>query len=354
MTAHQWIALIPAYEPGPELPELVHQARRAGLEPVVVDDGSGEAWRETFAQLRENAAVITHERNRGKGRAIKTGLAYIRENFAGSYVVVTLDADGQHNIGDALRVCQAAQEQPDALILGSRTLNRKDVPRRSRFGNAVTCLVYRLVTGLSIQDTQTGLRAFSSQLLPELAQIAGERYEYEMRVLLHCARRRIPVRELPIQTIYIDNNAASHFSTVKDSCRVYGEILKFSASSFTGFLVDFGLFSLLVSLTGRLTVSNVCARAVSASVNFTINRTLVFKSKEKLLSAALQYFAMAAAILLANTLLLRLLADGLGLNRYIAKLGVELAMFSVSYFVQRKVIFRRRPKAQPHPQRETR
>ncbi|MCD8117676.1 MAG: bifunctional glycosyltransferase family 2/GtrA family protein [Oscillospiraceae bacterium] len=351
MTAHQWIALIPAYEPGPELPELVHQARRAGLEPVVVDDGSGEAWREVFAQLRSTAAVITHEQNRGKGRAIKTGLAYIRENFAGSYVVVTLDADGQHRIEDALRVCQAAQEQPDALILGSRILNREDVPRRSRFGNTVTRRVYRLVTGLPVQDTQTGLRAFSFQLLREFEHIAGERYEYEMRVLLHCARRHIPIREVPIRTIYIDNNAASHFSTVRDSCRVYGEILKFSASSFTGFLVDYGLFSLLVSLTGRMIAANVCARAVSASVNFTINRTLVFKSKEKLLKAALQYFALAAAILLANTLLLRLLAEGLGLNRYLAKLAVELAMFSVNYLVQRKVIFRR---TQARPQRQTR
>ncbi|MCD7844452.1 MAG: bifunctional glycosyltransferase family 2/GtrA family protein [Oscillospiraceae bacterium] len=352
MTAHQWIALIPAYEPGPELPELVHQARRAGLEPVVVDDGSGEAWREMFARLRETAAVITHERNHGKGRAIKTGLAYIQESFAGSYVVVTLDGDGQHKIEDALRVCQAAQEQPDALILGSRALDGKNTPRRSRFGNGITRWVYRLTTGLPLQDTQTGLWAFSSQLVPELSQLAGERYEYEMGVLLHCARNHIPIREIPIEAIYIDSNAASHFSTVKDSCLVYGEILKFSASSFTGFLVDYGLFSLLVSLTGRLTLANICARAVSACVNFTINRTLVFKSREKLLSAALQYFALAAAILLANTLLLHLLAEGLGLNRYAAKLGVELAMFSVSYLVQRKVIFRRRP--HPRPQRQTR
>lgn len=352
MTAHQWIALIPAYEPGPALPELVHQARRAGLEPVVVDDGSGDAWREMFADLRDVATVLTHERNHGKGRAIKTGLAYIRKNFAGSYVVVTLDGDGQHKIEDALRVCQTAQEQPDALILGSRTLGEKSVPRRSRFGNAVTRRVYRLATGLSIQDTQTGLRAFSSQLLPVLAEIAGERYEYEMRVLLHCARKHIPIQEVPIETIYIDNNASSHFSTVKDSCRVYGEILKFSASSFTGFLVDYGLFSLLVSLTGRLVVSNICARAVSASVNFTINRTLVFKSREKLLRTALQYFALAATILLANTLLLRLLAEGLGLNRYAAKLSVEVIMFFVNYLVQRKVIFRRRP--HPRFQRQTR
>lgn len=339
-----WIALIPAYEPEKTMLDLLSQARDAGFEPVVVDDGSKKPEaRELFARARTMATVLTHDRNRGKGRALKTGLAYIRENYAGDYVVVTLDADGQHKTDDARRVCLAAQAEPEALVLGSRVFGA-GTPLRSRIGNGATRLVYRLTTGVALADTQTGLRAFTNRLLPELEGISGERYEYEMNVLLRLARQEVPIREVPIETIYINNNAGSHFSTVRDSCLVYGEILKFSASSLVGFGVDYGLYSLLLALTGRLILANVCARVVSAGVNFTLNRRVVFKSRESLFRSALQYFALAAAILLANTLLLRILADGLGLNRYGAKLCVEAALFIVSFLVQSRVIFRsRRP-----------
>ena len=341
------IALIPAYEPGSLLIDLLHNVCNAGLTAIVIDDGSGEAFLDIFKQAAKLAVVLTHPENYGKGRAIKTGLRYIEKHFSDDYTVVTMDADGQHQVSDAVRICEAAERRPDALILGSREL-RKNVPLRSRFGNTVTRCVYSVSTKLHVHDTQTGLRAFNAALIPFLLNIRGERYEYEMNVLLEFARMKIPIEEIEISTIYIDNNAGSHFDTVKDSYRVYKEIIKFSASSLVSFLVDYGLYSLLTVLTVglgttvSLTVSNVTARVISASANYTINRKIVFKSKKSIGKSALQYFALASAILVGNTFVLSMLTEQLGMNRYAAKLLTELIFFSLSWLVQRFFIFRKK------------
>lgn len=347
MTNQIWIALIPAYEPERLMLSLLNEVRDTGLKAVVIDDGSGPAYSHIFKRASESAVVLTHPENYGKGHAIKTGLQYIQEHFSSHYTVVTMDADGQHQVSDAMRVCLAAERHPNSLILGSRQL-KDNVPPRSRFGNTVTRCVYSLSTGIHVHDTQTGLRAFSAALIPSLLEIAGERYEYEMNVLLEFARREIPIEEIPISTIYIENNTGSHFDTLKDSYRVYKEIIKFSASSLVSFLMDYGLYSLLAILTGGLgtaasvTVSNIMARIASASVNYTINRKLVFKSEKNIWQSAIQYFVLAAAILLGNTLTLNVLVEQLGMNRYSAKLIVEILFFVLSWIVQRFFIFRNR------------
>jgi putative flippase GtrA len=230
------------------------------------------------------------------------------------------------------------------LILGSRAL-RENVPLRSQFGNTVTRTVFALFTGHPIHDTQTGLRAFHTSLIPALLQIEGDRYEYEMNVLLEFSRGRIPIVEVEISTIYLENNSRSHFNTLRDSFRVYKEIIKFSASSLICFGVDYGLYSLLTLATGSLTLANISARVVSASLNYYINRRHVFKSDHSVLKSGLQYAALAVAILAVNTLLLSLLVDHAGLNRYAAKLLTEAILFMASWFIQRYLIFHKRPAA---------
>jgi putative flippase GtrA len=241
---------------------------------------------------------------------------------------------------------EAAEQSPYSLVLGSRLL-QENVPLRSRFGNTVTRYIYRLSTGLYVHDTQTGLRAFSKALIPDLLEIKGDRYEYEMNVLLEFSRKKIRIEEVGISTIYIDNNAASHFSTVKDSFRIYKEIIKFSASSFVSFLLDYGLFAILSILTAGLgsavsiPLSNIASRIVSASANYTINKKLVFKSNKSIGKSALQYFVLAAVILIGNTLALSLFTHHLGMNQYGAKILTEVIFFTLSWAVQRFFIFKK-------------
>ena len=338
------IALIPAYEPDERLTALAEQMQHRGFLVLIVDDGSGSAYQPVFAAAERFAQVFRHEKNHGKGAAIKTGLAWVAEHVNGPFTVVTMDADGQHLPEDAARICAAAEMEPDTLILGGRRFTGT-VPLRSRFGNGVTRWVFRLSTGAKVYDTQTGLRAFSDRLLPVLRTVKGERYEYEMNTLMQWAQEGRQLRELTIETIYQDGNRSSHFHPLRDSARIYLEILKFSASSLMSFVLDYGLFCLFSLLSGSVVFSNIAARLISGAANYTVNRMLVFQSRAGVGSSLLQYTLLAAAVLAVNTLSLWLLTVGFGMNRYLAKILTEIALFAASYFVQKRWIFRNKEAA---------
>lgn len=138
---------------------------------------------------------------------------------------------------------------------------------------------------------------------------------------------------------------------------IYREILRFSAASLASFLLDYGLFALLAHLTAGLgamqgvVLSNVGARVVSVSFNYTVNRRLVFGSDARPLRSAVQYALLAAGILVGNTVVLGLLVDGLGANRLAAKLVTETGFFLVSWLVQRNCIFKDKGPSQGAGQR---
>lgn len=344
--ARQWIILIPAYEPEETLVDLLREIKTLGYEAVVVDDGSGKAYEDRMLRCAPLAHLLTHEVNRGKGRALKTGMAYIRSHYHGDYGIVTMDADGQHTISDMQKICAQADKHAGVLILGTRYLTGK-VPPRSRLGNSLTRWVYRMTTGVSIYDTQTGLRAFDSRLVSEFMDIPGERYEYEMKVLLECAKRHIPMVEVPIETVYINDNASSHFNVLRDSFHIYKEIFRFCATSIAGFCVDYlfySIFGFLLSGSGTagLAAANVCARLISGSFNYAVNKCYVFKSEKNTAKTAVQYVALAAGILVGNTALLGFMTGKLGINKYAAKLFVEIFFFFISWTVQKFVIFRKK------------
>ena len=357
---NRYIALIPAYEPDEKLKKLADELAERGFDIVVVDDGSGPDHAELFEALSQNATVLTHAVNRGKGAALKTGLSYINKYMAYTEsvltpagaetvsgrdaVIVTVDADGQHLPDDVLRVAEISAQRRDALVLGSRALS-EDIPVRSRFGNTITRHVYSAATGVHVHDTQTGLRAFHRSLIPRLLQIEGDRYEYEINMLMQLAAEGVPIIEERIETVYEDYNSGSHFRTVRDSFRVYKEILKFSASSLASFAIDYGMYALLLAATGAagiansLVISNIGARLVSGTANYMMNRKLVFRSRTGFAKSAAQYFLLAAFILAGNTIVLSTLAGTLGVNRFAAKLITEVIFFAISWTVQKYVIF---------------
>ncbi|MGN0305307.1 MAG: GtrA family protein [Lachnospiraceae bacterium] len=337
----KFIALIPVFEPSPVLIEILTQLKKLGMEIVLVDDGSEADFGEVFSKASLFAEIITHPVNRGKGAALKTGMEYIRRNYGKNCIIVTVDGDGQHRTKDAERLCRMAAKYPEGLVLGCREL-KGNVPLKSRIGNMLTRWIFVLLTGIRLKDTQTGLRAFRATLIPLLLSIPGERYEYEMKVLLEFARKKILIQEVEIDTIYLDNNSASHFHLWRDSFLIYKELLKFSAASFVGFLVDYALYSLLIFTTSNLRIANVGARIISATVNYILNRRFVFRSTKSIFVSTIQYILLATAILFFNTLLLEFLADTCQINRMLAKLCSETVFFFVSWLVQRCVIFKKK------------
>lgn len=337
MKKYKFIALIPAYNPNELLIDLVDRLNKEkDITIVVVNDGSKKECDKVFKAIKNKCNLIEHGVNKGKGAALKTGYAYIKENFD-NYIVVTLDCDGQHKIEDAKKLYDYNIEHLDSLVLGSREFD-KDVPLRSKLGNTITRYVYKIVSKTNVRDTQTGLRSFSNDLMDLMLDIPGERYEYEINVLLEVAKCEIPIHEITIETIYIDNNSGSHFNPIKDSFKIYKEILKYSLSSILSFCIDFILFKIFLGFL-NLQLANISARIISASCNFTMNRKFVFKNKSNIFKAIISYVALAICILFLNTIILTLLV-GIGVSTLVAKLLTEVTLFFLSYFVQHSFIFK--------------
>ena len=338
------IALIPSYEPNDALLKVVTELLENSFTVVVVNDGSSEQYNEIFNKLPKEVHYLAYEVNQGKGHALKYGFSYIKDHFDEDTIIVTLDSDGQHRVVDAMKICEVCEEN-NGIVLGSRYFG-KGTPRKSRFGNFMARMTFLISTRHKVYDTQTGLRAFDYSLLERLIGIKGERYEYEMNVLLDAVRHNIPLKEERIETIYINDNAGTHYNPFKDTLRIFKEVIKFSLSSLIGFLVDYATFTLLtlipVSWEHWTLACNVIARIISASVNFTINYNLVFKSKEKVWIAILKYALLAIFILGCNTALLWLLVEQAGMNKYLAKVIVEITMFITSWLVQRLFVFRKK------------
>ncbi|MEV4513279.1 glycosyltransferase family 2 protein [Dactylosporangium sp. NPDC049525] len=222
------IILLPVYEPGHGLVTTVTSLHDAtpGTQLVVVDDGSGPASARVLRDAEDlGCTVLRHDTNRGKGAALKTGFRHIGAAHPG-HAVVCADPDGQHHVADILRVA-AHVDVSGRMVLGVRRFEGR-VPLRSRFGNTVTRLLFRAATGRRVQDTQTGLRGFPANLLDWLGEVPGERFEYEMNVLLHAARTGRPIDETVITTTYIGDNGTSHFGSIADSARVYRPLLRYA------------------------------------------------------------------------------------------------------------------------------
>ena len=333
--------LIPAYKPDDKLVALTDQLlTHDDLKLVVVDDGSGEAFRPVFGALDKSVTLISYPDNKGKGGALKTGIRYIMDHMPECERLVTADADGQHRYADIRRVLDKSEEMPGALVLGSRAFDG-DVPLRSRFGNAMTRQVFAIASGVKVRDTQTGLRGFDRDGMRLFVDVPGDRYEYEINMLLTAARAEMPIYEVTIETVYLNDNESSHFNPLKDSLRIYACILKFACSSLICFGIDYVLFQLLRTFIPLTWVSNLLARIVSASVNFTLNKKLVFKGNEKTLPAVLKYAALAVFIYLIDTAILALLYEKLGWSRYVVKIISGLLGYLISFSVQGRIVHRK-------------
>ena len=337
--------IIPAYKPDEKLLGLLKQFEgNDAFAPVVVDDGSGADYRAIFDALPAGVTLLRHPQNRGKGAALKTAFAHVLAHMPQCDQAVTADADGQHRYEDILRVCDRARQCPEALVLGSRTFDGS-VPLRSRFGNGVTRHVFSIASGVKVFDTQTGLRAFGREAMARFCQVPGDRYEYEINMLLTAAQSGMPVVEEWIETVYLNDNASSHFNPFRDSLKIYLCILKFSASSLLSFIIDYVLALLLKALTASwpaavsLNFSVIVARLVSGTVNFTVNRKVVFKGNETLGRAIVKYVALAAAILALNLGLMHLFTS-MGWPFALAKIVTEVLLFCLSFVVQGKFVYR--------------
>ncbi len=343
--------LIPAYNPDEKLLELLQKLRGRFSRIVLVDDGS-TSGREIFPKAEKYVEkILVHERNRGKGAALKTGFAYLGD----STDVITADADGQHTPEDIAKIAEGLKTHRGGIVLGVRSFSGK-VPFRSRFGNWWTRWFFFLMTGLMVRDTQTGLRGIPAELLPRIAAIPGDRYEYEMAMLADAKRHPERPLQIPIETVYIDSNAKSHFNPILDTIRIYRSLLQFCLSSVLAFLIDNGVFAAVIwFLADKATyrrndifVALLVARFISSHFNYFYNRYVVFRrdrgAKKRPHRSYYGYFGLVIAIAAASYALTEgcsAILDVRGVAITVVKIVADAILFVVSYLVQKKFIFRR-------------
>lgn len=344
--------VIPAYCPAPSLVDYVAQLLSVQNGPVtVVDDGSGGDYTAVFAALEplKGCTVLHHTQNRGKGAAIKTAVAWYREHAQNLDGIITADCDGQHAVSDVVRMAQALEESPQALVLGTRTFG-PGTPRRGSAGNHVISWVMNALYGIDLTDTQTGLRGLPNRLMSTLETLAGDRYEYELNMLIEANRRCVPFVLVPIETIYFDNNAGSHYRTVIDTLHIVAllsrGLIQYGLSSALSAAVDVVSYAVLVKLvllalpfTPRLVIAAVAARAVSSVVNYSCNRRLPYVQNARVTSTMPRYYVLWAFQLAASIGLVALLYQA-GVDELLAKLLVDLGLAIASYQVQMRWVFR--------------
>ena len=366
-TAKDVAILIPSYQPDGKLPPYVQALREAGFAKiVVVDDGSGAAYDAIFESLAQGedpaVHVIRYPDNHGKGFALRTGMQYLLDACPACAFIITADSDGQHTVPDTLRMAEAMHENGEGLLLGSRDFSLGHVPAKSRMGNRITTVVFRALYGQYVGDTQTGLRGFARALLPRFLQTRGDRYEYEMNQLIDCSIEAIPIRALPIETVYENNNEGSHFHPVRDSWRIYKVILsrffRFIAASLASFCVDYALYLLVnemlrthvpalnayvsflpMRVIARIALAALLARVVSSVFNYFVNRKFVCASREKVLDTFLRYVGTVLVVVGISAWLTSGLHIWFGWSDNLVKVPVDISLFFLSYYLQRRWVF---------------
>ncbi|MCR4611827.1 MAG: bifunctional glycosyltransferase family 2/GtrA family protein [Lachnospiraceae bacterium] len=338
------IIIIPALNPDLRLCYLVNELKNLGLNDIVIiDDGSTKRvhdGKNIFHEITKMGCILhRHNANLGKGAAIKSGIKTAIKTYGNNIEIITCDADGQHLPKDIRRVADALKENPTSLILGTRDFSGENVPKKSKYGNKITSLFFRITKKKKCPDTQTGLRGIPNCLIPLALEEQGQRYEYEMNFLSDAADINDMIY-VPIETVYEDGNKTSHFRPVQDSLLVYGRPLRYASSSLISTVAEYALFILLEMFLGSgAFFAQAGSRIFSGIINFALNKYWAFGSKRSGSRELIRYSILFGAQLLISATLITALSYVM--SAVIAKIIVDTCLFFISYQIQRRWVFKK-------------
>ena len=354
------VVLIPSLNPGKEFIDYAKElTKNNNVNLIVIDDGSREEFKYIFEEIGKcnKTVVLTHAVNLGKGRGLKTGFNYYINNFDKKKYpgIITADSDGQHKVEDVLAIGkELAKMKGEGIILGTRDFNLDNVPFKSRNGNKITTFVFKLLYGKKINDTQTGLRGISYDFAKKCISMEGERFDYEINMLIKAVREKVPLYEHTIETVYFDNNSETHFHPIRDSWKIYKvmlrEFFKFTISGLSSALLDIILFTIFYNLFNKsldvklaILVSTICARILSSLYNYNINKNVVFQNKAK--NTITKYYILCACQAFLSWLLVDKLFEMITIpHPSFVKVIVDFILFLVSYKIQQNWVFKNKAK----------
>lgn len=350
------VILIPSLNPDEKLVPYVEELIGQGFSHIiVVNDGSAKEYDPMFSSLEGMGCILLkHAVNCGKGRALKNGFNEFLNRFGEDEEIcgiITADSDGQHLVKDVVRMDQQMTEagrNKEQLLLGVRDFDQANVPPKSKFGNKLTCFFFRLLYGLKISDTQTGLRGLTTKCVKDVLALKGERFEYETSMLIAAVRNQIPVEQLRIETVYLENNSGTHFRPLQDSVIIYsillGEFIKYILSSLSASIIDIALFSVFAAWipgTKGIWIATVLARAVSSFYNYSMNRKVVFASSSGMKNSLWRYYLLCVVQGACSAGLVSGFVNLLHVPKTVCKIVVDTILFFISYQIQRRFVFMR-------------
>lgn len=349
--------LISSLDPDRQLCEFVDGLIEEGFPKIIiVNDGSVPESEKIFKKCRkhEQCIVIDHEKNLGKGSALKTGMKYYLDELEGFDGIVTCDCDGQHSAKDAAKVARLIGGRENALILGSRDFSEENVPKNRSVGNRITRWVMSAVYKKSLKDTQTGLRGIPNKLIGRFLGIDGKRFDFEMNMLIECIKNDIEIIETPVSTIYIDGNRNTHFRVVRDSVRIYwpmcGKLIKFMLSALGCYCLELIAFTLLTKYVfdeldaGMAFLPQAISKVVSCTGNFIINKHTVFKTKGSSLDPLLKYIMTLVMLVALSSTFMSMLMEFMNIEMgssavMLIKILVDFFCMTLNFTLQRKWVF---------------
>lgn len=343
------LIIIPAYNPPIKLFEsLLTKLEGAFKHVLIVNDGSDESFNDFFKKLEKKYHVLKHEYNLGKGEAIKTAYRFAYDNYKDVLAYVVIDCDNQHDIEDMINCCKAAIEHPDSLVIGVRDFSLDTVPFKSKAGNKITRLMFKWLFNKDITDTQTGLRAISPTIVNKLLAVSGSRYNYELKCLITCCEENIPIVEVPIKTIYIENNKESRFNPVKDSFIIYKEFINYYLRLFIPYLISLLVFLIVFYFMNSnndlkaLIIVNIIAGIINIVTNIIMNYRNIYKHNN--LGNNLVYILKKILKIFIAGFFIYICYNLLNINLLLSKVLVDIILTIIIFLIFRNVGFKNEKK----------
>lgn len=350
------VVVIPSLGPDDNMLNYVNELIEKGFSKILlINDGSDDEDERYYRNLLDKHTdvihYVKHNVNEGKGRALKTGFHYILNTFTNDEItgVVTADADGQHSVKDTINVALKLIET-ETYVLGCRNFNAENIPPKSEFGNKVTTFVFKQLYGKKITDTQTGLRGLPFNELKFIIPLIGEKFDYEINMLIHMVTSIKDIEEVEIDTIYFDSNRATHFDAVKDSIKIYKIMFKqfflYTGSGLLSFIVDVSFFTLFITLFGlngvvtqAIFLSTLLARILSSLLNYNLNKNVVFKNSENNKTIFVKYYALCIMQMLLSWFLVSQVFTRSTIYITLIKIFIDILLFLISFQIQKKWVF---------------
>lgn len=211
--------IIPTYNNAGTLSAVIDETLEYCTDVIVVNDGCTDGTAQIIGSFGERIRSLTQERNQGKGVALQCGMAYAQR--LGFRYAITMDSDGQHYPSDIPKFVDAIEQNPGTLLVGARNLKAEGMPGKNTFANRFSNFWFRLETGVRLEDTQSGFRAYPLDKISLGSHLLTGGYEFELEMLVFTAWKGVPVKNIPVRVYYPpEGERVSHFRPFRDFTKI--------------------------------------------------------------------------------------------------------------------------------------